>query len=323
MHLYPLKFQPLYKYRIWGGNKLKSVLNKGYNEENIGESWEISDVAGDETMVLNGDLKGLTLKKLIQEFKGDLIGNKVFKNFGEDFPLLIKLIDAKTPLSIQVHPNDQLAQERHNSYGKNEMWYVLQADENAELITGFSKKVDKKTYLNHLENSTVVDVLNVEKIKKGDTFYIPTGRVHAIGSGVLLAEIQQTSDITYRIYDYDRVDAKTGKKRDLHNKLAIDVIDYKVYNNYKTTYKKDLNVSNKLVHAPYFKTNIIFIEGILNKDYNDIDSFIIYICVDGGLEITCKTETYSLKIGETILIPASINKLILYSKAATILEVSI
>ena len=323
MNLYPLKFEPLYKYRIWGGNKLKSVLNKNYTEENIGESWEISDVEGEETIVLNGDLKGFTLKELIQKFKGDFIGNNVYKHFGEDFPLLIKFIDAKTPLSIQVHPSNELAKERHNSFGKNEMWYIMQADKNAELITGFNKKVDKKTYLNHLKNSTVVDVLNVEKVKKGDTFYIPTGRVHAIGAGVLLAEIQQTSDITYRIYDYDRVDAKTRKKRELHNELAIDVIDYDVYDNYKTLYSTKKNISNTLVHAPYFKTNIIFLEGVLDKDYTNTDSFIIYICVDGELEITCKNDMYSLKKGETILIPASIKTVQLNSKAATILEVSL
>lgn len=323
MKLYPLKFKALYKYRIWGGEKLKTVLNKNYSEENIGESWEISDVKGDETRVINGNLEGFTLKQLIQKYKGDFIGDHIYKTYGEEFPLLIKFIDAKTPLSIQVHPSDELARERHDSFGKNEMWYIMQSDENAELIAGFKEKVEKTAYKKHLENSTVVDVLNVEKVTEGDTFYIPTGRVHAIGSGVLLAEIQQTSDITYRIYDYDRVDNKTGEKRELHNDLAIDVIDYDVYNNYKTDYSKEKNISNTLVHSPYFKTNIIFLQGEIQKDYSKLDSFVIYICVDGEFDLESDNTIYPLKKGETILLPASIGTINLKGKFAKILEVSL
>ena len=234
MKLYPLQFTPLYKYRIWGGEKLKTTLNKKYTEENIGESWEISDVSGDETVVAEGPLKGKTLRNLIRDFKGDFVGNTVYEKFGEEFPLLIKFIDAKTPLSIQVHPSNEIAKERHNSFGKNEMWYVMQADKDAELIVGFDEKINNEDYKKHLENNTILNVMHHENVQKGDTFYIPTGRVHAIGAGVLLAEIQQTSDVTYRIYDYDRVDSKTGAKRELHNDLAINVIDYEVHDNYKT-----------------------------------------------------------------------------------------
>ncbi|SNR38139.1 type I phosphomannose isomerase catalytic subunit [Lutibacter flavus] len=323
MNLYPLKFEPLYKYRIWGGEKLKTVLNKNYNDQNIGESWEISDVKGDETKVINGDLEGFTLKQLIQKFKGDFVGKHVYETYGDEFPLLIKFIDAKTPLSIQVHPSDELAKERHDSFGKNEMWYIMQSDEGAELIAGFKGKVSKETYKKHLKNSTITSILNVEKVKEGDTFYIPTGRVHAIGSGVLLAEIQQTSDITYRIYDYDRVDSKTGEQRELHNDLAIDVIDYKVHDNYKTEYLKEKNVSNTLVHSPYFKTNIIFLAGEIEKDYSKLDSFVIYICVDGEFDLECENTIYSLKKGETILIPASIDTIRLKGDSAKILEVSL
>ena len=322
MELYPLKFAPLFKYRIWGGSKLKTVLHKEYTEENIGESWEISDVSGDETRVENGFLKGKTLKELTKQFKGDFVGENVYQNFGEDFPLLIKFIDAETPLSIQVHPSNEIAKERHNSFGKNEMWYVMQADENAELIVGFDEKINKESYKTHLENNTILDVMHHEYVSEGDTFYIPTGRVHAIGAGVLLAEIQQTSDITYRIYDYDRVDSKTGEKRELHNELAIDVIDFKVYDSYKTSYELKPNVSNKLVHSPYFKTNIISIEGEVKKDYSAIDSFVIYICVEGVLTIHHKGETYSLSQGETIMFPYSITNLVLNaSDNAKILEV--
>ncbi len=305
--LYPLKFQPIYSYRIWGGDKLKTVLNKNYDEDFIGESWEISDVDDNETQVLEGFLKGKTLRELIDIYKADFVGSKVYKEFGNEFPLLIKFIDAKTPLSIQVHPSNELAKERHNSFGKNEMWYIMQADEDAELIVGFNKNVEKEEYIHHLEDSTLMDILNIEKVNVGDTFYIPTGRVHAIGAGVLLAEIQQTSNITYRIYDYNRIDAKTGETRELHTALAVDAIDYHSYNTYKTHYKAELNKSSKLVHSPYFKTNIIEIEGEMERDYSHLDSFVIYMCVDGALKLECHNETYTLNKGETILIPATIN----------------
>lgn len=319
--LYPLKFTPLFKYRIWGGEKLKKEFNKNYKEENIGESWEISDVENDETLVSDGSLKGKTLRNLIGEFKGDFVGNRVFEEFGEEFPLLIKFIDAKTPLSIQVHPSNEVAKERHNSFGKNEMWYVMQADNDAELIIGFDEKVTKQDYETHLKNNTILDVMHHEKVSKGNTFYIPTGRVHAIGAGVLLAEIQQTSNITYRIYDYDRIDAKTGKKRELHTELAKDVIDYKVYDNYKTTYNLVKNKSNKLVHSPYFKTNILDINTTIHLNYSEIDSFIIYMCVEGEFELLYGNKSYELKTGETILVPAAIKELNINSKNAKILEI--
>ncbi len=323
MILYPLKFNSIYKHRIWGGDKLKTILHKKYTGENIGESWEISDVHNDETEVSDGDLKGFTLKQLIQKFKGDFLGQKVYDSFGKDFPLLIKFIDAKTPLSIQVHPNDSLAKERHNSFGKNEMWYVMQADDNAELIIGFNQEVEKDIFTKHLDNATLPDILNTEKVTTGDTFYIPTGRIHAIGSGVLLAEIQQTSDITYRIYDYDRVDIKTGKKRELHTDMALETIDYKKSDSYRTTYETKKNVSNRLVHTKYFKTNLILVNSKLTKDYTAIDSFVIYICVEGSLMLECNDKSYQLNKGETILIPAALNHLTLVSVSARVIEVTI
>ncbi|MCF7561458.1 class I mannose-6-phosphate isomerase [Sabulilitoribacter multivorans] len=321
LKLYPLKFQPLFKYRLWGGNKLKTKLHKNYDAASIGESWEVSDVKGDETKVLSGILKGLTLKQLIQTYKGEFVGEKVYKSFGEDFPLLIKFIDAKTPLSIQVHPSNELAKTRHNSFGKNEMWYIMQADEGSELIVGFDSEIDKQSYQEHLEHDTILDVLHHEKVSKGDTFYIPTGRVHAIGGGILLAEIQQTSDVTYRIYDYNRIDAATGKQRELHNDLAIDAIDFKYHDNFKTSYSKEINKSNRLVHSPYFKTNFIRVSGELEKDYSKLDSFVIYMCVSESLEIESLNETYSLSAGETLLIPATINKLKIKAKNAELLEI--
>lgn len=321
MILYPLKFQPIYKTKLWGGEKLKTELGKDFTEKNIGESWEISDVENDENKVLQGPLKGFTLKELINKYKGDFLGHSVYNTFGNNFPLLIKFIDAKTPLSIQVHPGNTIAKERHNSFGKNEMWYVMQAEKEAELIIGFEKEINLTQYETHLENNTILNVMHHELVEKGDTFHIPTGMVHAIGSGVLLAEIQQTSDITYRIYDYDRIDQSTGIKRELHTTLAKDVIDFSVHENYKTTYKTTNNTSNTLVHCPYFKTNFLQIEGVLKKDYSTLDSFIIYICVDGSMTIEWKNETFNLKKGETILLPATIQNISLSSRDCQLLEV--
>ncbi|WP_248722303.1 type I phosphomannose isomerase catalytic subunit [Seonamhaeicola sp. ML3] len=321
MALYPLKFSPLFKYRIWGGVKLKTHLNKDYLEENIGESWEVSDVKGDETTVLNGALSGKTLRALIAEYKGDFVGESVYEKFGNEFPLLIKFIDAKTPLSIQVHPSNEIAKVRHNAFGKNEMWYVMQADDEAELIIGFENDITKEDYQEHLINSSVLEVMHREKVRSGDTFYIPTGRVHAIGAGVLLAEIQQTSDVTYRIYDYDRVDAKTGKKRDLHNDLAIDVLDFQAQESYKADYELEVNKFNTLVHSPYFKTNIVQLKGHVEKDYSKLDSFVIFMCVEGNAEVVYLEETYTLDYGETILLPACLDAVVIKSNSAKLLEV--
>ncbi|MFL3660267.1 MAG: type I phosphomannose isomerase catalytic subunit [Polaribacter sp.] len=323
MKLYPLKFTPVFKYRLWGGEKLKSVLNKEYSETNIGESWEISDVENGETVVAVGSLQGKTLQDLIKEYKGAFLGKAVYEQFGNDFPLLIKFIDAKTPLSIQVHPGNEIAKERHNSFGKNEMWYVMEADADAELIVGFDKKLAKEAYQKSVADGSILDLMHHENVAEGDTFYIPTGRVHAIGAGVLLAEIQQTSDITYRMFDYNRVDAKTGELRDLHNDLAIDVIDFECHETYKTSYATKKNVSNTLVHAPYFTTNLLIIEGRLQKDYSNLDSFVIYICVAGALELSCNNETFLLKKGETMLLPAALEQVELkaVSEGCKLLEV--
>ncbi|WP_066219856.1 type I phosphomannose isomerase catalytic subunit [Formosa haliotis] len=321
MTLYPLKFTPIFKYRIWGGDKLKTVLGKSYDQDHIGESWEISDVKGDETVVSEGPLAGKTIKELIEEFKGDVVGQSVYDSFGTEFPLLIKFIDAKTPLSIQVHPSNEIAKIRHNSFGKNEMWYVMEAEKDAELIVGFNQEVDKASYVKALESGKILDVLNHDTVTKGDTYYIPTGRIHAIGAGVLLAEIQQTSDITYRIYDYDRVDATTGEKRELHTDLAVDVIDYSVEKQYKTAYHIPDNDTNVLVHSPYFKTNILNVSSSVSKDYSTLDSFVIYICVEGQVDLIIQDERYTVQTGETLFLPASITSVKLESTHANILEV--
>jgi len=321
MELYPLKFAPVYQYRIWGGNKLKTVLKKDITEKSIGESWEISDVEANQTRVKNGALAGKTLRELIATYKYELVGTSVYNTFKHEFPLLIKFIDAKLPLSVQVHPDDELARLRHNSFGKNEMWYIMQADKDAEIIVGFDKKIDREAYKTAVSKGKLIDLLHIEKTAEGDTFYIPTGRVHAIGAGVLLAEIQQTSDVTYRIFDYNRIDAKTGKSRDLHTEEALDAIDFEVAESYKTSYQLHENKQNKLIISPYFKTNILQISKPYKPDYKELDSFIIYICVKGQFDIQYRNTSINCKLGETVLIPASLKEIVLIADQATLLEV--
>jgi mannose-6-phosphate isomerase len=317
--LYPLKFDPILKDKIWGGKKLKSLLNKQSDLPNVGESWEISDMDGDQSIVSKGELKNQTLKGLLETYKGELIGNKNYNIFGNKFPLLIKFIDAKDDLSIQLHPNDKLAAARHDSFGKTEMWYVIQADDDANLIVGFNQKMTREKYLKYLESKRLTEILNFDKVKPGDAYFIDVGRVHAIGAGVMIAEIQQTSDITYRVYDWDRVDNQ-GNERALHNDLAIDAFDFDMPENYRVHYQKDKNTSNTMVSCPYFTTNFLHVTTSILKQ-NTKDSFFIYMCVEG--EATIETETVSelIKKGETVLLPAAIETYKITSTNATLLEV--
>jgi mannose-6-phosphate isomerase len=317
--LYPLKFEPILKEKIWGGQKLHHVLNKKSDLPNIGESWEISDVEGDVSLVSNGLLKNESLSDILKEYKTELVGNKNYKVFGDKFPLLIKFIDADDDLSVQLHPNDHLAQERHNSFGKTEMWYIMQADDDANLIVDFKDNITKEDYLNHLENKTLTKILNFEKVNKQDAYFIAVGRIHAICSGVLLAEIQQTSDVTYRVFDWDRENSK-GDKRELHIDEALDAIDFLMAKDYKLDYSKKENKSNLIKSCDYFTTNYIKIDSTLKKK-NTFDSFIIYMCVSGEVVISTNQINYSIKKGETILIPASIENFSLNAKNAELLEV--
>ena len=318
-NLYPIKFTPILKDKIWGGQKLKNLLNKESNLPNVGESWEISDVEGDTSIVSNGNLKGKSLKELLETYKADLLGDKNYKIFGNKFPLLIKFIDAKEDLSIQLHPNDELAAERHNSFGKTEMWYVMQADEGSNLIVGFNQDMTAEKYLKHLENKTLTEILNFDKVKTGDTYFIEVGRVHAIGAGVMLAEIQQTSDITYRVYDWDRVD-DDGNERELHNDLAIDAFDFNMPDNFRVEYPKAENESNNMVSCPYFKTSYLKVTKELEKE-NNKDSFFIYMCVEGHAKILVEDYSVEMKTGETVLLPAALKNYKIDSKNATLLEV--
>ncbi|WP_405250967.1 type I phosphomannose isomerase catalytic subunit [Dokdonia sp. Asnod3-C12] len=323
MKLYPFFFTPHFKYRLWGGDKLRTELNKEFSGDQIGESWEVSDVEGSETQVSNGALAGNTLHDLITTFGAQFLGTSVLERFGTNFPLLIKFLDAKTPLSIQVHPDDKVAKERHNSFGKNEMWYIMQADHDASIIVGFEEDTSKEQYEEAVKSGNIVDLLHTEYIKEGDIFHIPTGRVHAIGAGVLLAEIQQTSDVTYRIFDYNRIDAKTGALRDLHSEEAIDVVDLKGYDTYNTPYKTEVNTAVSIMETPYFQTTLLALEGEATRDYSNKDSFTILMCVDGSATFSCDDEVYAFKKGQTVVLPAVVNELSFASSHAKILEVTV
>ena len=322
--LYPLKFAPILKDRIWGGDRLNTVLEKKTTTNRCGESWELSGVSGDISVVENGFLKSNNLQELIEVYMGDLVGDSVYERFGLEFPILIKFIDARDDLSIQVHPDDKLAAERHNSYGKTEMWYVLEAAKDSELIVGFNRKTDSKTYMDALNSGMLKDILNVEKVSRGDVFFIPAGRVHAIGKDILIAEIQQTSDVTYRIYDWGRTDEQ-GKPRELHTELALDAIDYGMQNEYKTTYRKPSQGTEELAKCPYFTTNMVGFNRAMEKDYQNSDSFVIHICTSGAYTISWGSkDSVEVRKGETVLIPAVLKDIRLNSsEPAEFLEVYI
>jgi len=306
-NLYPLKFTPICKDKIWGGNKLHDLLNKEFAElPNCGESWEISGVQNDISVVSNGFLKGNNLEELIEVYMGDLVGEKVYEKFGTEFPLLVKFIDAMDDLSIQVHPNDELAMERHDSFGKTEMWYVVQADPGARLIAGFNRKIDKAGYLNYFKNGQLEEILNYEEVKAGDVFFMPAGRVHAIGKGIVVAEIQQTSDVTYRLYDFNRVDSQ-GKGRELHTDLAVDAIEYKFEPNYRTEYLAINNQSVNLVDCQYFTTNVLPLTHLVERDFAELDTFVIYTCLDGACTLLWEEERLEINKGDSILVPAQIS----------------
>ena len=320
--LYPLKFTPIYKDKIWGGNKINSVLNKDFgNLPNCGESWELSGVEDNVSVVSNGFLAGNTLEELIEVYMSDLVGEKVFENFGIEFPLLIKFIDANDDLSIQVHPGDEMAAKRHNSFGKTEMWYVMQADLGSKLQSGFNQEVNEDKYLFKLEHNELTDILNFEEVTSGDVFFIPAGMVHAIGKGVVVAEIQQSSDITYRIYDYKRKDDQ-GNERELHTEQALDVINFEASKNPKTDYKVQLNEIVPLVECEYFTTNMIRFDAPVTRNFGTIDSFVAYMCLEGNMVIESGAEKTVVKKGDTLLIPASLNEIgLIPDGEVTLLEV--
>lgn len=319
MKLYPLQFEPILKERIWGGTKLKTLLNKPITSDMTGESWEISTVENDVSVVAYGSLKGKSLNELINEFPEAILGTKVYARFGKQFPLLFKYLDAREDLSIQLHPNDELAKKRHNSFGKTEMWYVMQADTDAHLILGFKEKSSPSAYIQNLKNNTLLNILDTKKVKQGDVFMLNTGTIHAIGAGIVIAEIQQTSDITYRVYDFDRVDAN-GNYRELHLDLALEALNYEKIETQRF-YSKIQNVPNELVNSKYFTTNFIPLNGNI-KVHKNQTSFTVYMCVEGDFQLTVANQRYTYKKGDTILIPAVLSDFQLSGKAS-VLEIYI
>ncbi len=319
--LYPLKFAPILKDKIWGGTKLKTLFGKPATSDHLGESWELSGYEGDESVVTNGFLAGNNLAELLEVYMGDLVGDKVFERYGLTFPLLFKLIDANDNLSIQVHPNDEMARTRHNSLGKTEMWYVVDADPGAELIIGFAHDSSKEEYSEAVERGEVERLLQRVPVQRGDVFFIPAGLVHAIGRGVVVAEIQESSDITYRIYDYKRKDAN-GHERELHVAQALDVINFAASRQPKTPYEPKLNEPVTLVSCDYFTTNTLHFDREVVRDYAPLDSFVAYMCLDGAFTIVCDGSETPVQRGETVLVPAAINEVKLVpSQPSTLLEV--
>ncbi len=317
---YPIKFIPRLKEKIWGGKKIKEILHKKGDGERIGESWEISSVEGDISVVSNGKDEGKDLRELLEIYGEDLVGKKVYEKFGNNFPLLIKFIDASTELSVQLHPNDKLARERHNSFGKTEMWYILQADEGARINIGFKKTLHQNTYLEHLKEGSLISLLNFEEVKEGDAFFINSGKVHAIGGGILLAEIQQTSDITYRIYDWDRKDEQ-GNPRELHTDLALDAIDFEVKDDYRLSYNHKTNTTSNIATSPYFTTNFLPVKEKILLDHRELDSFIIYMCMSGKAVVTVNNNSEAIEKGQTLLIPAKCREITILAENAELLEI--
>ena len=306
---YPLKFRPILKPVIWGGSDICKFKNIEPRQDGIGESWEVSDVKGSVSVIANGPLAGKPLDEILAVEKGKLVGEHNYERFGNTFPLLIKFIDARDDLSIQVHPNDTLAKKRHNSFGKTEMWYVIKATPQASLYSGFAKSITPGEYVEKVKDNTFTDTLKKYNVKPGDVFFLPAGRVHAIGAGCFIAEIQQTSDITYRIYDYNRKDAQ-GNPRELHTELAKDAIDFNVYDSYKTDYAANPNHPVQLASNPYFTTTLLDFNEEQGRDLADIDSFAIYICMEGACTLCDNNgNNLSLRQGETILVPATAKRI--------------
>ena len=301
----PLKFNPLLKQTLWGGDKIIPFKQLDTNLDNVGESWEISGVKDNETTVKEGELAGRSLNSLVEEFKEKLIGEDNYKRFGNEFPLLIKFIDARQDLSIQVHPTDEIAHKQGKSRGKTEMWYLMNSDKDAKLYSGLKKQITPEEYKEMVENDTICDALAQYEVKEGDVFFLPAGRIHAIGTGCFLAEIQQTSDVTYRIYDFKRKD-KDGNYRQLHTKEAAESINYRVESNYRTDYTPEKNQGVALVSCPYFCTAVYDLDEPMTLDYSELDSFVILIGMKGKANITDdEGNQTTLQAGETILVPAT------------------
>ena len=299
------KFLPLLKTTLWGGTKIISFKHLDSQQQQVGESWELSGVKDSETIVAEGRYQGLTLNQLVHELKGTLVGKENYERFGEEFPLLIKFIDAHQDLSIQVHPNDEVARRHGKEHGKTEMWYVMKSDKESKLYCGLQRHITPDDYKQMVANDTICDALAQYVASEGDVFFLPAGRIHAIGTGCFLAEIQQTSDITYRIYDYNRRD-KDGNCRQLHTQEAAESIDYTIEKDYRTHYTPRKNEGVVLIQCPHFTTAVYDLDEPMTLDYTDLDSFVVLMAVSGNGTIIdddgCETE---FRAGQTLLFPAT------------------
>ncbi|PHR10969.1 MAG: mannose-6-phosphate isomerase [Aequorivita sp.] len=318
--LYPLRFSPILKEKVWGGNKLQKLFHKTA-KGNVGESWEISGVENSISEIANGSLKGHTLNWILKNYKEKLVGEKVYQEFGNQFPLLFKFIDAREDLSVQVHPDDLLAKERHNSFGKTEMWYILNVENDSKLIVGFNKEINQKQYIHYLSEGKITEILNTIPINKDDAFVLKPGTVHAIGAGVLLAEIQQTSDITYRIYDWDRPDTN-GQMRALHTDLALGAIKFNQSNS-KIAYSAVINSPTLISTTDFFTVNKLVLSKNYIRNLKNIPSFTVYMCIEGNAVIEAEDFSEEIKMGETVLIPAQLPEIKFSTNSASFLEVYI
>ena len=306
--LYPLKFKPIFKDKIWGGRKIKEQLGLDFGSlPNCGEVWLLSGLWDEQSEVTNGDFVGDEINDLVETFMGDLVGESVFDKYGEQFPLLLKIIDANDWLSVQVHPDDELAEKRGLGNGKTEMWYVMQADKDAELVMGFNREMTRMDYVKVMKNNTLREVLNYEKVEAGDVFFIPAGRVHALGPDIMVAEIQQTSDTTYRIYDWDRIN-EAGMSRELHIPQSVEAIDFNIPDQYKIEVQDVMNKTVPVVDCQYFVTNLLQLQGEMEKDYSNLDSFVILLCTEGFFSLVWENGAVFVKQGECVLIPNIVKK---------------
>lgn len=301
----PIKFEPLLKQTLWGGDKIIPFKHLSSPLTQVGESWEVSGVKGNETIVSEGEYKGMSLNEIVSLLRDKLVGRDNYQRFGNEFPLLIKFIDARQDLSIQVHPTDEIARRQGRERGKTEMWYIMDSAPTARLRSGLKKKITPAEYKEMVADDTICDAIAEYSVKEGDCFFLPAGRIHSIGAGCFLAEIQQTSDVTYRIYDFKRRD-KDGHERELHTAEAAEAINYTVSDNYRTEYVPTLDRGVSLVHCPYFNTAVYDLTEPMTLDYSSLDSFVILIATHGAATVEDNEgNATELRAGETLLVPAS------------------
>jgi len=307
MQLYPFLFKPNFHITVWGGNQLRPYKGLEPSEEPIGESWEVSAVPSSISVIANGAYAGEDLISVIEKDPAMILGEAVNAKYDGELPLLVKFIDAKQDLSIQVHPNDEMAMREHGKKGKSEMWYIIKADEGARIYAGFKKQITPEEYRQRVADGTIVEVLADHQVKPGDVFYLPAGRVHSIGGGIMLAEVQQTSDLTYRIFDYNRP-GLDGKPRELHTELAAKALDYRVEENYRTEYSKTLDQASQIMDTPHFSVRVIDLTKPMHRDMMMYDSFIIAMCMEGSCKIHMRStgEEIILNEGNSTMIPAEI-----------------